>query len=468
MAALLDRCRFNPAAGGTTDWGVATAITGFNTPSQAGAVNGLVYRFVAESADLSQWEIAEGAHNSGVFARTTVLYNSAGTGTLQGGAGAKVNFSAAPQVAVVALSADLLSLRKKNYIVNGAMMVSQQNGTAAGTTSGYYPVDQFQYLGSNDATISVGQIASVSPAGSPNRIRFSVTTADASIGASQYAMIRTVLEGFRVADLKFGSASAKTVTLQFGVKAPAGTYCARFQSGAGGRTYVAEFTIAAGEANTDVIKFLTVPGDVAGTWPTNNTAGLVIDWALAVGSTFQGAANTWSASNVLGTSNQFNLLGTNGNVFELFDVELDEGSAAPPFQVPSFADELQICQRYYCKSFPIGTNPAQGTNGSDFRDRYACFSWAASGIDTQRICYPARMRAAPTITAYSPNNTTTAPTSGNWQFYNPTGPAFVNASATITTNSTTDSGFNLSLTTPTVTVGQGFICYGFWVADARL
>src|SRR4029077_21032044 len=30
---------------------------------------------------------------------------------------------------------------KKNYIINGAMMVSQENGATTGTVSGYFPVD---------------------------------------------------------------------------------------------------------------------------------------------------------------------------------------------------------------------------------------------------------------------------------------------------------------------------------------
>ena len=40
-------------------------------------------------------------------------------------------------------------------------------------------------------------------------------------------------------------------------------------------------------------------------------------------------------------------MGTGGNVFELFDVSLTEGSVAPPFQVPDVVSELALCQRYY-------------------------------------------------------------------------------------------------------------------------
>lgn len=109
MAAFLDVCRFNPVAGGTGDFVYSSTVTGYQSPSQANAVNGRLYKYRAESSNLTQWEIGEGAYNSGTgtIARTTVLYNSSGSGTLQGGGGTKINFSSTPQVAVVVLSVDL-------------------------------------------------------------------------------------------------------------------------------------------------------------------------------------------------------------------------------------------------------------------------------------------------------------------------------------------------------------------------
>lgn len=103
MASFLDVCRFTPTLGGTTDWTVSAAVTGYQTPVGAGAVDGAIYRYRAESADLSQWEVGYGAYTVAgtVLARTTVLFNSAGTT-------AKISFSAAPQVAIVALAEDLI------------------------------------------------------------------------------------------------------------------------------------------------------------------------------------------------------------------------------------------------------------------------------------------------------------------------------------------------------------------------
>src|SRR6185369_9491239 len=102
MASFLDVCRFTPTAGGTTDWTYSSAVTGYQSPAAAGAVNGCLYRYRAESSDLTQWEVGHGTYTTSgtVLARTTVLFNSSGTTS-------KINFSSAPQVAIVALAEDL-------------------------------------------------------------------------------------------------------------------------------------------------------------------------------------------------------------------------------------------------------------------------------------------------------------------------------------------------------------------------
>jgi hypothetical protein len=98
----LDVCRFSPTAGGTTDFVVSAAVSGYQTPAAAGGVDSGTYYYRAESADLTQWEVGIGTYAAGTttLARTTVLFNSSGTT-------AKISFAAAPQVAIVALAEGL-------------------------------------------------------------------------------------------------------------------------------------------------------------------------------------------------------------------------------------------------------------------------------------------------------------------------------------------------------------------------
>src|SRR3954462_11833725 len=122
MAAFLDVCRFSPSAGGTTDWTYSAAVTGYQSPTAAGVVNGRLYKYRAESTDLSQWEVGEGAYNTptGVLARTAVLFNSSG-GT------SKINFSTTPQVSIVALKEDLISIEEGNGFTTAQQAQARSN-----------------------------------------------------------------------------------------------------------------------------------------------------------------------------------------------------------------------------------------------------------------------------------------------------------------------------------------------------
>lgn len=315
---------------------------------------------------------------------------------------------------------------RKNYIVNGAMMVSQENGITAGTVTGYYPVDQFFLSFSNGGTFSTAQVVSNTPGGSPNRLQVTVTSADATVAAGDLLYIGQAIEGLRIADLLFGTASARTVTLRFGVKAPAGTYCVVLLNSAANRSYVAEYVISGGEANTDVVKTVTIPGDTSGTWLATNGIGITVRWGLMAGSTFQQTAGSWGTANVLGSANQFNFMGTNGNVFELFDVALYEGTTAPTYRPPFLLDELQVCKRYWQKIVPAtnGTPLSGLVNGTTL----ALFAWT----------YEVEMRATPTCTGTG---------SGGWRCRI--------AGATVAVSSILFSGTNNRCTRVDATVSSG-------------
>ncbi len=106
-------------------------------PAAAGAVNGRIYKYRAESADLSQWELGEGAWNAstGVLSRTTILFNSSGTA-------AKISFSASPQVAIVALKEDLISIEEANGFTAAQRAQARANIRANPSENGVFIVDR--------------------------------------------------------------------------------------------------------------------------------------------------------------------------------------------------------------------------------------------------------------------------------------------------------------------------------------
>ena len=238
----------------------------------------------------------------------------------------------------------------RNRIVNGAMQISQEQGNTAGTSAGYYAADQWTFTFLSTGTFTAQRVQSVTPNGSKDRLRYTISVADAALAAGDYLFIRQSIEGSRVADFRYGTASSKQSILRFGFKAPAGTYSIALKNSASNRSYIANFTISAGQANTDTEQLFVIPGDTTGTWLTDTGVGIYVNITLATGTTFHGVAG-WQAGNVFGTASNTNGMAAAGAVFELFDCGLyldDQVTGLPPkWQMPDEAEELQACQRYW-------------------------------------------------------------------------------------------------------------------------
>ena len=243
-----------------------------------------------------------------------------------------------------------LTAETRNRIVNPNFCVSQEWGNAAGTTLAYHAADQWNTYFVGTVVATSQRVQSVTPNGSLNRYRITITTADAALASSDMLFFQQKIEGTRVSDFRWGTASARQVVLRFGWKSPAGTYSFRFANSAANRSYVAQWTISAGQANTDTVQTFVVPGDTTGTWLADTGLGLYIDIVIATGSGLQGATG-WQAGNFLGISTNTNGMATASAVYEIFDLGLycdPLSTGAPPAWVaPDEAAELEVCLRYW-------------------------------------------------------------------------------------------------------------------------
>lgn len=271
----------------------------------------------------------------------------------------------------------------RNRIINGDMRIDQRNAGAAVTANNAFPVDRFFVPFSTDGAFSAQQDSST-PAGFVNSLKFTTTTADATIGATQYAMLRQVIEGFNVADLGWGTANAKTVTLSFWVRSSlTGTFGGSLQNNAEDRSYPFSYTISS--ANTWEQKTITVVGDTTGTWLTTNGRGIRLAWGLGVGSTYSGTAGAWSATpSLYSVTGAVNVMGTLNATWYITGVQLEVGSVATPFERRPYGTELALCQRYYYRikpgqSLPFGSCAVQTTSDAEVY-----------------VYFPVTMRAAPT------------------------------------------------------------------------
>jgi len=276
----------------------------------------------------------------------------------------------------------------KNRIINGAMVFDQRNAGASVTpTNNQYLVDRFYATLTQASKFTVQQNAGsvTPPVGFTKYLGVTSSSAYSVLTGDTFAIIQYI-EGFNIADLAYGTANAKTVTLSFQVYSSlTGTFGGALVNGAAqNRSYPFTYTISS--ANTWTQISVTVVGDTTGTWTTDNSAGLGIRFGLGSGATFTGTAGAWAAGNFLSATGATSVVGTNGATFYITGVQLEKGSTATSFDYRPFGTELALCQRYFWK---IGGTAA-----------YEQIAMGLVDASTQVSCivsYPVTMRSAPTL-----------------------------------------------------------------------
>ena len=280
----------------------------------------------------------------------------------------------------------------KNRILNGNMVIDQRNAGASVTGGvGYtFPVDRFKFYSAAASKLS-GQRSTTAPAGFTNSLLITSLASTTPAAGDEYQLYHNI-EGFNVADLGWGTASAQTVTLSFWVRSSlTGTFAGCLFNDGGSRSYIFTYAIAA--ANTWEQKTITVAGDTSGTWATGNAAGLSIIWDLGSGSNLNGTAGAWASAFDTRTSGSVSVVGTNGATFYITGVQLEKGSTATSFDYRPYGTELALCQRYFFAN-------TDGTN--------ACYlngygnTPASNAIGTYSLPVPARV--TPTVTIVSSVN----------------------------------------------------------------
>ena len=97
------------------------------------------------------------------------------------------------------------------------------------------------------------------------------------------------------------------------------------------------------------------------------------------------------------------LPGTAGaaDYIEIDEVQIEIGGIATAFDRRPFLDELARCQRFYWKSFPYGTAPAQNSGFIGQELTFAQSVGAAGSIVGPCFMLPVRMRVAGTGVLYN-------------------------------------------------------------------
>jgi hypothetical protein len=294
----------------------------------------------------------------------------------------------------------------RNRIINGDMRIAQRgtsNVISTGAGANFYMIDRFAF----NSNFSSGQITqtqqTLTASDTPYQYGFRYSwrmTTNIALTSASYGYVEPVqyIEGYNIQDFNWGTpfGSPVTVSFWFRTNLSPGLYVSFTIRG--GNQYSYPFAVA-GNGTWQYVTSTVPPPPNGGSWPTNNTIGL----SLYLGS--RGLAspslqpNAWIASNYEGNWLDTNWAATAGNYIEFTGVQLEKGTVATPFEFRPYATELQLCQRYYQKSYDVGTNPGTAT---------AVGSVTVSGQNLDQLggtTFRVSMRTAPTSNIYSTTGT---------------------------------------------------------------
>lgn len=291
------------------------------------------------------------------------------------------------------------SMGFRNRLINSDMRIDQRNaGASVSNIAGpIYTLDRWVVIAAQASKITIQRNAGTvtPPAGFTNYLGIT-SSSSYPVTANESFSLEQIIEGFNVADLNWGTASAVPATLSFWVRSSlTGTF-----GGSIATTKTAiwvmpfSYTVSVADTWTYVTVSVTAPTATGGA-NTDNTAGVYVRLGLgATGTSAGGTAGVWTnASNYTQPSGTVSVVGTNGATFYITGVQLEAGTVASPFERRDYGRELMMCQRYFYRR----------TVGSQNNERFGMgMEWSTSIQLPFQHFTP--MRVAPSISSGNVTN----------------------------------------------------------------
>ena len=253
--------------------------------------------------------------------------------------------------------------------INGSMDINQavtQPLTVPAGSQTMYVIDNWQISKAGTSVLSAYQFNAGVPQRFTSAIQVAATTAQPSMGASDYVRFQTRIEGYRFARLGWGTSTAMPVTASFYIRTTlTGTYRALIHNyDASTVSAWVSFTVNA----SMIWQWVTVtfPPVTSGTWLTDYTLGAIFLIEIASPSTP-------------------NSVGATGQFAAITGVIMIPGSESPTEDQASsiarpFDQELTLCHRHY-----------ESWNGNASKP----VGWLNAGFEPTKR----KMRVAPTVAA---------------------------------------------------------------------
>jgi len=286
------------------------------------------------------------------------------------------------------------NLSNRNLIINGAMQVAQR-GTSS-TSDGFGSLDRFMAnIGGNDenATQSQADISSgTTPYTTGFRKSFKFTNGNQTSGAGSSDRV-TILHRIEAQDIANSgwnyTSSSSFITLSFWVKSSVAQNFYGFLRTSDGTPQLYPFETGSLSADTWTKITKTISGNSNLQFDNDNGIGLDIEWDMFRGTDTTGSIslNAWGAynSSVRTPDQTSTWYTTNDATFEITGVQLEVGSVATDFEHRSFAQELELCRRYFQQISPSTDGVIALGN-----------SWSST-LNKFVIYFNPNMRASPTV-----------------------------------------------------------------------
>jgi len=291
---------------------------------------------------------------------------------------------------------------KPNLVINGSAKINQR--VACNLTS-TFKNDDFAFCLDHVMLVSDGasNVATViqNTADRPNGAShcFELVTAT---GSKKYGLLFPI-DNVRAAPL-LSDDQSKVCSIRFKHKATSGV-----------RNLQAGVLAWNGTADAITDPFSGTAWGIEGTRPTAQSG-----WTWENGATGAGAAfstdTTWATKEItnipIDTVGATNIaiaiwvddldLSVSTDKFYIAEVHLNEGDALAPYQPPSFEQEMAACTRFFRKSFPYTTQPAQnqGVAGALSGDVHERAVKTSTGV-YERFAIP--MHKTPSLVFYNPS-----------------------------------------------------------------
>ena len=287
---------------------------------------------------------------------------------------------------------------RRNLIINGAMEVAQR-GTSS-TEQLYQTVDRMRLARTGideNPTQAQLSITTASMTALGFRKAFRIVNGNQTSGAGSADTIsmsyRIEARDIRTSGWDYTNPNS-FITIQFWVYSNVGqTYYLRLRTLDGtSQNYTTSYTLSA-NTWTKVVK--TIPGNSNIQFDDDVNQGLQINFSMFAGTVYTSSSmtlNSWAAYDV---NNQFpdmtsTWYTTNDATWNITGLQLEVGPQATAFEHRSFAEELQLCKRYYQQYI----NPP--ING--------IVSGTANRTENHAFLLPVEMRASPTLSISNTGN----------------------------------------------------------------